>query len=150
MWDNYHKSEATEAFETAIASLATEEEKTASLESSYNWHPGFPRPEFTYYNDRPRYRSNHTLLSRPVLENGLVVETPLQPYEGPLRGRLDRQATEVRHRLEDPSAVMIVRRGRVYSAKSILGVFWLYFMTLLFGPPKPKKEKKQNGKGQKK
>lgn len=151
MWDSYHKSEALDEFEKSLASLATEEELAASAaQTSQRYYTEFPRPEFTHYNDRPKYRANHSLLSAPVVNNGLVVETPLQPWAGPLRGRLDRQATEVRNRLEDPSAVMIVKRGRVYSAKSFLGVIWLYLMTLFFGPPKPKKEKKkQDGKGQK-
>ena len=77
-----------------------------------------------------------------VSADGEVLEMPLQGWRGPLRRRLNNQVKEVRDRLEDPRAVMIVVRGRVYSARSLFGVVWLYLKTKLFGLPKPPKEKK--------
>lgn len=61
-----------------------------------------------------------------------VTQIPLQPYNGPLRGRLDRQAVELRRRLTNPKAVMLVMRGKTYSAESVWGVFWLFIKTKFF------------------
>lgn len=63
-------------------------------------------------------------------EEELVI--PLQPYKGPIRGRLDRQAVELRKRLSNPRAVMLVMQGRTYSAESVWGVVWLYLRTKFF------------------
>jgi hypothetical protein len=56
----------------------------------------------------------------------------LRPYNGPIRGRLDRQAVELRKRLSNPRAVMLVLRGKTYSAESVWGVVWLYVKTKFF------------------
>lgn len=56
----------------------------------------------------------------------------LQPYKGPLHGRLDQQAVELRKRLSNPKAVMLVMRGRTYSAESVWKVVWLYLRTKFF------------------
>lgn len=61
-----------------------------------------------------------------------VEEVALQPFKAPLRGRLDRQAKEVRKRLNNPGAVMLVLRGKTYTAGSVWGVVWLYLKTKLF------------------
>lgn len=53
----------------------------------------------------------------------------LAPWRGPLKRRLNCQASDVRKRLQDPDSVMLVLRGVNYSAKSVLGVIWLYFKT---------------------
>jgi hypothetical protein len=61
-----------------------------------------------------------------------VTVVPLRPYKGPVQGRLDRQAVELRRRLSNPKAVMLVLRGKTYSAESVWGVVWLYLKTKFF------------------
>jgi len=67
----------------------------------------------------------------PMLRKDEQVVT-LQPYKGPLHGRLDRQAVELRKRLSNPKAVMLVMQGRTYSAESVWGAVWLFLKTKLF------------------
>lgn len=60
---------------------------------------------------------------------GARQSVPLRPWRGPRKWRLDRQAEAIRRRLNDPGATMLVMFGTTYSAKSVLGVIWLYIKT---------------------
>lgn len=138
-------NDAEEAFANELMAdqtpPATNEDKFAARSSLFHRpfdHISFPVPD----QGNSRFQASFTVLTKPVFDlEGRVMEMPLQPWRGPVRGRLDRQATDVRSKLEDPKVVMLVMRGQTYAARSVLAVFWLFLMTKLFGPPKPKKVK---------
>ncbi len=72
-------------------------------------------------------------------EKSDVQIVPLPRWVGPLRMRRNNQADDLRKRLEDPSAVMLVRFGVTYSERSVWKVFWLYFKTKYLAFPRLKK-----------
>lgn len=82
-----------------------------------------------YILDLGPFECNHPYQGKtknPV-EEIKVVE--LAPWKGPLKRRLNCQASDVRKRLQDSDAVILVLRGVNYSAKSVLGVIWLFLKT---------------------
>lgn len=88
------------------------------------------RPSFISYGPFPDTKS--------------LPEMVLPPWRGSINHRLDRQTKDIRRRLEDPSAIILVVKGRNYSAKSFKGILWLYLKTKLFDVPirDPYSEKK--------
>jgi hypothetical protein len=144
----FHKT-AAEAFAAAMVADHSEAvaDTTPSSESSYSpfeysWHYSTSLYNGQFITSRePGVRPAHTPPSERTIN-----DVKIQPWPIPLHRRLDRQATAVRKRLEDPDAVMLVMRTRTYSAKSVWKVFWLFLMVKLFGLPKPKKVKKSKQK----